>query len=169
MFKSKSIFGIPGILFLGVLIGLSIPRNYDSVAQSKKYPYLSNLYNESYTPTFADWRALDLTAAHNNESYLSDKLIKTGFGVYLLPTGITVGVGTKTQPSWDTYLGNGRFSVSDRELRAAYLEAVEEIFEIIDLAFIGSGLQRSHVKIIFSIRGSDVATFKNNQLKLEGE
>ena len=42
-----------------------------------KYPYLLEEYSQPYIPTFAEWRALQLTASQNCEGYLSSHLIQT--------------------------------------------------------------------------------------------
>lgn len=53
------------------------------------------------------------------------KLVKIRLLAWISPTGLVLSVDTDPQPSWNVYRGKGQWSCSDREVRAAYLEAAD--------------------------------------------
>jgi len=137
-----------------------------------KYPYLPAEYSELYLPTKAEWRGMQLTANQNCEGSLSDKLIKTHLQTFVLPTGIILSVDTKPQPGWNVYLGNGRFSCSDREVRAAYAEAADrgsgtDIMNLVRLSL--PGIADEDVVMHFYIRGGSVGTWTDGVMTLVGD
>jgi len=155
------------LLLLGGLCGWAVASNQ----KVKGYPFLSDSYNAEHIPIFAQWMELEFTAVHNHESYLTDKLVRTDCVAYLLEDRLSICVDTRTQPGWDVYLGEGRFSVSDRELRAAYTEATNRILKDIRIYFPEkeSGLSDQEIEIAFAIYGSEVGVWKGGVFKLEGE
>ena len=155
------------LIVLGGLGGWAVASNQEY----KKHSYLSDLFNVECTPTFADWSALKFTAANNSEGFLTDKLIRTGCLLLLMEHELEVFIGTHTQPDWNMYLGNGRFSVSDRELRAAYIEAVDEILSMIRTYFPEeeSDLSDHEIAMYFAIHGTSVGTWQGGVFKLGGE
>lgn len=91
---------------------------------------------------------------------------------------LTVYVDSKTQPTWSVHLGQGRFSVSDREVRLAYQEAADYVFEtMIDPSLPTTYKYPSESEeptdvifvIHFTIQGYAVGTWTNGTMKLEGE
>lgn len=132
---------------------------------------------DHHIPESAELSVLDMNAWLNTDAYgLIDKLIKRSFRAELVRIpqdeegyssyGIRAVVDTKTQPTWNTYLGAGRFSVSDRELKVAYEEAAEALVsEIADFLWIW----HENVEIAFHINGSYVGTWKNGVMKLVGD
>ena len=137
------------------------------VAQERrKYPYLPMEYELAHISTWAEWAALCFTAHYNSEECLSGRLVKTGLNVYLEDC-LDLLVGTNTQPDWNVYLGSGRFSCSDREVRAAYEEAAEKLMKHVRVWF--SGIADEDVRIDFEILGSEVGTGQGGKMTLEGE
>lgn len=122
-------------------------------------------------------KALYLTAYLNTGGWaLTQKLSQTSFtidaGLIPLPAPdgvkLEVQVNTTCQPTWNFHLGQGRFSVSDREVRVAYEEAGNYVFEkYIQPAF--PKVSKNEVKITFFIQGYEVGTWRNGVMKLKGE
>lgn len=73
----------------------------------------------------------------------------------------------KNQPSWNVYIGNGRFNISDKELQSAYLEASNSIIKSIQINFPNSGLDNSKIEIQFYIFGDEVGKWGNGIFKLK--
>ena len=126
---------------------------------------------DSFVPQKDVWWALYLTAYYNGKCGLTEKLQQESFTV--MPSTVdglklAAFVGTTCQPFWDFYLGQGRFSASDREVRVAYEEAGNYVFEKrIQLAF--PQVSKNEVKITFFIQGYEVGTWRNGVMKLKGE
>ena len=141
---------------------------------------------------WTQWRdsELRITAYHNCEEALSEKLVKTSLKAFYSPdlvnvlmgTGqestLTMYVDTKTQPTWNVHLGLGRFSVSDREVRLAYQEAADYVFEAmvepsLPITFTHPWESEEPTDVIFvihfTIQGYAVGTWTNGTMKLEGE
>lgn len=128
---------------------------------------------------WTDWTmlTLDLTAYHNCYAYLSEKLVKTSLRAFYspavghLPGALLILVDTDTQPAWNVHVGAGRFSVSDREVRVAFSEAADYIYENILNASLKERLTQLGYDIVieFSIRGAKVGTWTNGTIKLAGE
>ena len=74
---------------------MSAPRGAYASSAMAKYPFLSDPYNDSYVPTVADWRALNLTAQFNRGFNLGSKLTATDFTLALTSEGMTALVGTR--------------------------------------------------------------------------
>ena len=156
---------------VGGWVGSTGARRGAYAEDELKYPYLSESYNMYYTPTWADWQQMTLNVIYDSEGALSDKLIMTSSSVFLLPSGMNVHVDTKAQPSWSVYQGNGRFSVSDPEVSAAYSEAAEVVLALIRIHFPAamSGLGDDEIEIAFFIQGAEVGTWSDGNMRLEGE
>ncbi|NPV54739.1 MAG: hypothetical protein HPY71_14690 [Firmicutes bacterium] len=127
---------------------------------------------DSVVPENNDWKAFKLTARLNTGGWaLAQKLNQVSFTV--VPSVVDrlkleAQVNTTCQPSWNFYLGQGRFSVSDREVRAAYEEAGNYVFEeYIQPVF--SQVSKNEVKITFFIQSYEVGTWRNGVMKLKGE
>ena len=135
--------------------------------EARKYPYLPEKYSEAYTPTLAEWRGIVLCSICNSSSYLTDRLLRCSMVAVAKPAHLFVNVDTKTQPGWNTYLGNGRFSCSDREVRAAYEEAAAEGMQFVWVLF--PEISESDVQIEFQIQGALVGTWQGGKMTLEGE
>ena len=137
-----------------------------------RYPYLPAEYSEPLIPTKAEWRELSLSAELNYEGALTEKLVRTHFDANVMPEGLIILVDTKTQPSWNVYRGNDRWSCSDRELRAAYEEAADStssasIMPWVRLFF--AGIADNDVEIRFHIKGGPVGTWTDGIMTLAGE
>jgi hypothetical protein len=163
MFRRKALLvgGFVAVLVLGGLVGYGFGQT------GLLYPYLPAMYSAPYTPSLAEWRALYLTATWGGEQYLTDRLKTTSALVGVLTDGMHVLVATDTQPSWNTYLGNGRFSSGDREVKAAYMEAAGAVMQMVRRGF--PEIPEGDVEISFGIRGSSVGTWRGGVLKLQGE
>ena len=135
--------------------------------EGRKYPYLPEEYSELYTPTLAEWRALQLTAHWNSSGGLTERLQRVNLTVRVRPHGLILVVVTKPQPSWNTYRGAGRFSCSDEELRATYQQAGEETMTIVEMAF--PDISSDDVTIKFFVLGTTVGTWRGGMMTLEGE
>jgi len=134
------------------------------------------LWNGGYIPSEMEWEILKMTASENNESFLSTKLNKQGFDAAIIYNDkdkkheISVFIDTITQPIWNVYLGDGRFSVSDREVRAAYNEAAIFIRDnIIGKRFNDIIGEDYNIVIYFTNRGSSIGVWTNGVMKLSGE
>jgi len=123
------------------------------------------------------WNLLALKARENTCGWaLTNKINKLSFDIYLLDPPIDgvrlrAFVNTDTQPSWSVHKGGGAFSVSDREVKAAYLEAGRYVLDNIIWPAV-SGIhtfQKSDVEILFFIRGYEVGLWRNGVMKLTGE
>ncbi len=174
--KTSRIPVMCGCFICGVLAASFLPRLWaaNDVADANdpkgKYKYLAPIYNQPYQPTVADWEALSVTAQSSGQTYLTDKLIRDVAIFFLLPDGMTAHVGTSCQPAWNNYLGEGKWAVSDRELRQAYQDAAEKILQTIRISFgKDSGLTNKEITINFFIRGEPLGTWTNGTLKLAGE
>ena len=135
------------------------------------YPYLPDVYSERYIPTLAEWRALDLTAHWNYEGGLTERLIRTSLEASALDRDLVLLVGTKPQPNWPVY-SNGRFTCSDREVRAAYQEAADSLGSPCIMATVRNhfpGIADKDVQIQFFIDGGEVGTWQGGKMTLEGE
>jgi len=132
------------------------------------YKWVPEEYSETWTVPRAAYSALDMTAYYNNTAYLTDRLIRTGLMAYALRDTLEIRVNTACQPTWDTHIGNGRFSVSDRELRATYGEAGTSIMtNIVEIYF--KEIDRSRVMVYFAIHGIVVGVWCDGVMKLKGE
>lgn len=76
-------------------------------------------------------------------------------------------VDTRTQPDWNTYLGEGRFNCSDREVGAAYEEAGKQLMQRVSWYF--PVLDVEKVTIEFFIMGVPVGTWQAGKMTLAGE
>lgn len=144
------------------------------------------------TNEWTQWRdsELRITAYQNCEEALSEKLTKTSLRAYYSPdyvnmlvgageeTTFTVYVDTKTQPTWNVHLGQGRFSASDREVRLAYQEAADYVFETmiepsLPIAYTHPSESEEPTDVTFvihfTVQGYEVGTWTNGVMKLAGE
>jgi hypothetical protein len=132
-------------------------------------------YRDSYVPDATEWKILNMTTVHNCSGWaLTDKLVKTSFVINRISSlgdpdlKLRAFVNTATQPSWNNHLGSGRFSVSDREVRAAFLDAGNYVFtSIIQQSFYD--VAPNDVEIVFYIQGFEVGTWYNSVMTLKGE
>lgn len=115
----------------------------------------------------AEWQALKLTAYSNTEVGVTDRLIRTSCAALTLPSGLNLIVDTRTQPAWDVYLGNGQFACPDREVRAAYQEAVEPIIRYTHAFF--PEIADKDIQIDFFMHNSEVGSWQGGKMTLEGE
>ena len=156
---------IGAVAAVGFVAGLVVAQ------EPPLYPYLPEKYSLAYVPTLAEWSVLHLTARQNNEAYLTSRLIKKSCTATALGSHLRVQVETETQAGWNTYLGKGRFSCSDQEVRTAYEEAADgsavSIIDWVRLYF--AGISDENVRIHFRIRGDDVGTWQGGKMTLEGE
>jgi len=131
------------------------------------YSYLPG-DSELYIPTWADWQRVRSNAAQNTQGFLTERLQKR---MYRLTQGYecqVVQVDTWPQPDWlDAYKGKGRFSCSDRELRATYEEAAEAAMVVVKSYFPQATTKNTQVHL--SVMGYPVAVYDNGELTLEGE
>jgi len=155
------------LLLLGGLCSWVVASNQNV----KQFPFLSDRANETFIPTLEEWQVLDFNATFNVEQYLTDKLIQTGCSARLQKNKLVIVVGTHTQPTWEVYLSNGRVSVSDREIRAAYTGGAEQVLKNIRHYFPEkeSGLSDQEIEIQFFIHGSEVGVWRGGTFKLAGE
>lgn len=127
----------------------------------------------SHIPSRDEWLALQMTAWENSSFYaLTSKLNKSAFTVAYTPgtdDGILfrISVNTTTQYSWNYHTGLGKFSVSDREVRAAYEEAAQVVFGMLKFYYFYA--KPNEVKITFYINTYEVGTWHNGVMKLKGE
>lgn len=156
---------VVAILVVGVIVGLV--AGISVRGGEKYYKWLPEVFSERYTPRLGEWRAMWLNVLFGGTSYLTDKLIKEALTCGAGPDSMTVEVRTSCQPSWDHYLGKGRWDVPDREVRAAYLEAAGRMLEIVRIYF--EEASDSDITISFSVRGEKVAVWHDGQMKLPGE
>lgn len=132
-------------------------------------------WNGAFIPNKTQWAILKINSENNVESYLSDKLIKKSFVVsYYFDTNdninkISVVVDTITQPIWNYYIGTGKFSVSDREIRLAYIEAGNYIQKEIIIPQLNILFDKYDLNIIFTMKGYSIGTWTNGDMKLSGE
>lgn len=144
---------------------------YDSAGELLLY-----MSESSYVPSMEEWSSLLTTAYNNSQIYLTDNLLATSMTVeYLWWNAIQSGlpsyhiaVNTTTQPGWSVYMGNGRFSVSDRVVRAAYNAAAQYI---VTQLLRGNLTERPHddILITFYIHGAEVGYWTNGMMTLAGE
>jgi hypothetical protein len=134
------------------------------------------VWNGSTVPSRIDWAVMALNAETNTSGYLTEKLVKTAMVSscrWISETGkyaVRLRVTTDTQPVWNSaYLGTGRFSVSDREVRQAYLEAGAYVLGLAD-SYLKEVLPAGYaVEIEFTIKGFTVGTCCEGQMTLAGE
>lgn len=140
----------------------------------EKYSFVSV---SSYIPSRTEWNLLKFVTENSNQRYLTDNLILTSVTanvdydttVEKFETLLLITVNTAPQPSWENYyLSNGKFNLTDREIRGEYFEAGNYIVRTLN-NYINSFEEFSHIIISFTIRGSEVGTWKDGVMKLKGE
>ena len=154
-------------LVVVVCVLVSFAAGWTVAQEGRFFRYLPAEYSEPYTPTLGQWRALDLTAHLNSKGHLTDQLVRSSLKALAFPDALSLIVDTQTQPKWDVYRGDRRFDCTDRELRAAYLEAAGDIMESVRLCF--PEIADDDVKIEFFIQGTDIATCQGGKITLVGE
>ncbi|MCK4323381.1 MAG: hypothetical protein KAW89_02545 [Armatimonadetes bacterium] len=127
--------------------------------------YLPESYSEPYTPTLLEWKELDFNARSAHEAWLSDRLQRTYCTVSSMDEFMFVEVGTKTQPEWDMYMGDGKFACSDEELRATYAEAAQIELMVISLCF--PGIEKEAVTIDFLIDDKSIGHWWDGEMILD--
>lgn len=158
----RSIGFISFLLIVLVLLCVVVP-----VAGVAYYKWAPEEFNEPHTLTEAEFRVLRMNAEMNCRDHLTDRLVKTSFLAVCFNDTLQLYVNTNCQPSWDTHIGNGRFSVSDRELRATYGEAGANVMKYVEVYL--PGVDKERVLVFFAVRGIDVGIWCNGVMKLEGE
>ena len=138
------------------------------------YPDDVVLNFDSLIPTWYQWDMLDMIARLNTSGYgLTERLHMTAFNAHFDADAgpndvrIRASVNTETQPGWNYHMGQGRFSISDREVRSAYQEAGEAALKAMNIYFPYDGPQQ--VAITFRINGYLVGEWHNGVMKLAGE
>ena len=133
------------------------------------------LWRESCIPNKIDWAIVAMNAETNTAGYLSDKLVKTVFNSRYTwnqaksTYEVSVQVNTETQPIWNNYLGTGRFSVSDREVKQAYQEAAAYVITTLG-RYLDQVMPNGYSPIInFTIKGYSVGTWRDGEFTLDGE
>ena len=154
------------LTILAVVVG-AFTAGWVLAQEGRKYPYLAAEYSTPYTPTLAEWRALQLTAHWNSSGGLTERLQRVNLTARVRPHGLLLVVVTLPQPSWDTYRGAGRFSCSDEELTATYQQAGEATMPIVEMAF--PDISADDVTIEFFVLGTAVGTWQGGQMVLAGE
>lgn len=137
------------------------------------------IFSQSFIPSISEWNLLKFVADNNSDQYLTDNLImysirmdeKWSFSDNEITRKLQFYVNTRPQPNWDDYyLGNGKFSLQDRELRAEYTNAGYKIITLLTNYIDVEELKRyDYMNIDFSIYGSEVGTWTNGEMKLKGE
>lgn len=163
-------YPLAGIYLSGdYILGTYIPSKENSWDKNRN----------SYIPGYGEWKALEFTLRYNHPGIgLTDKLQLWGVQAYYIPNPdddgvkVKVFVNTDTQPSWRYHLGQGKFSVSDREIRAAYTEAANVVTDWVKrIDFFGPllMLDESLLEVVFTVCHYPVGAWRNGILKLEGE
>lgn len=155
--------------------GLTLSAYEGGNLKSVTIVYASNVAAAaSYVPSVQSWRALKMTADQNVGGYaLTTKLQKIGLiahEVFLSggPVQLRLQVNTQTQPSWNYHVGQGRFSVSDREVKNAYKEAGDYIVQqLVPVYF--PDMKAENVEIEFYVSSYKVGKYYNGVMTLEGE
>ena len=117
-----------------------------------------------------------LNAEKNTSGYLTEKLVKTAlvasysWNQETKNYDVQLQVDTDPQPVWSSiYLGTGRFSVSDREVRQAYQEAALYVLNLAERYLKDTFPAGYGMKIDFTIKGFSVGTYCDGQMSLAGE
>lgn len=152
-------FGLPALTF------------YDSSGGLLLY-----MSGGSHVPSAEEWGSLLTTAYSNSEMYLTDNLVSASMTVEHLwwsaieadSPSYLISVNTKTQPGWNVYIGNGRFSVSDRVVRAAYRDAAQYIVSELLMGSVAA-VPHEEILIAFYINGVEVGYWRDGEMILAGE
>lgn len=120
---------------------------------------------------------LKLIAVHNTNAYsLTDKIVKTSLQAEYRrtrkdgPPQILLLVDTQTRSDWDVHLGDGRFSVSKDEVRAAYHDAGRVVYAAVErILGYPAWLTEARVAINFFVECEPVGAWTNGSMKLLGE
>lgn len=139
-------------------------------------PPIVLITEKSYIPNYTEWNLLKYVSENSNQRYLTDNLILTSVSANEdlqirenLEIDLQINVNTAPQPIWEKYyLGNGKFNLTDREVRGEYLEAGNRIVREIN-NYVDTSKIFSHIIIHFAIRGSEVGTWTDGVMKLKGE
>ncbi len=140
-------------------------------SSSREFPFLNEWANSPAVINNAEFELLRMITLTNSEGYLTDDLIKIGLSAHWgnFDTCLTIIVGTSPQSHFkDHYLGNGRFDLSDRELRHVFEDAAKEIHRMFLPLFQKMSCQSDMIIEIY-YRGFDVGTYYNGEFKLAGE
>lgn len=165
----KWLWLIIGVVAVAVVVGVVVMPEVGRLSQQVglKYPYLPAEDSQEYIPTKAEWKALVFTARVNAQSQLTEKLFSNQSQLRARPTDLWLHTGTQATPKWPVALGGGRFSCSDREVRAAYEEAADVIMKSVRASF--PSVSDKNVKIRFSEAESIIGTWTDGKMTLEGE
>lgn len=112
-----------------------------------------------------EWRALHFTALHAGRDGLTEFFTSDRMTCYSMFGSFKFIVGLDAQPRANPlYLGDGRWKLSDRELRAKLREAVDGIISVAKIYRVTPVME-----INFFFRGRDCATWKNGKIYLSGD
>jgi len=134
-----------------------------------------DIWEESYILTKSEWAINYVNTKFNNLGYLSDKLKKIALFVNYfydfqkLKYQINIDINTENQPTWNYYIGNGKFSISDREVKVAYSEAANYVKESIITKHLNSYFKEYDLNIYFYYRGTYICKSINGVTMLDGE
>ena len=122
---------------------------------------LSNLVMEQEKQISMLW-----AASFMSEGIVTDELVIQKAHFYRTGKGLTIDI--RPQPSFAKHFkGQGRFNVSDRELKSILLTLVDKMKEHLNE---GSSLPEfDNLTIYISQNNYEVATYENGSLKLKGE
>ncbi len=125
-------------------------------------------------PTSIQWDTLRMVAEQNVLGWaLTQKITKLGLTAFYDESAdkddihLYLSVNTNPQPVWNTHTGGGRFSVSDREVRAAYKEAGDAVLGIVNSYL--PVLSPTQIRIMFYVNTYPVGTWHDGVMKLAGE
>lgn len=147
-----------GVLFLLILASSS------AEVGAVSYQYLPKGLNEPLEITFGEFAAVRLTAYYNCPGNLTSKLMRQSVRCYLGPESVDLFVDTICQPSWDTHIGDARFSVGDDEVAGAYQEAGPVPMTWLTRFFPGTPEDR--MRVIFMIRGYQIGIYQNGKFTI---
>lgn len=125
--------------------------------------------------TAIDVDILEMNSTLNTALYaLTPKVIKNSFYcVKYRPDGsnnwyLGVVVDTRPQVGWNVYIGEGKFSVSDDEVRRAYREAGETVVNTM-LNFLAMGTDPDIIVVDFRINSVHIGVYTRGVMELANE
>lgn len=159
------------------VVKISVNRSGSPTLCLRKDDASLGLHPWSASISTTDLEILRMTAEQNCGGYaLTKKLNKLGLianwsDEWYVDTGsyyMDVYANTETQPQWNYHLGLGRFSISDREVTAAYQEAGASVFNSIVRNYF-PWIEAERVRLLFYIYGYPIGIWLNGVMKLAGE
>ncbi len=138
----------------------------------KHYDFLNDVANQAVILNLADWTLLRMIARFNCREALTDDLIKTSFDAAWggANTKLVVVVNTEPQPALSSsHLGRGRFSLTDRDLKAVCSKAFSQILRSVSTECGSLGVDPAHIKVVLLVNGFEIASWTNSSIQLKGE